>query len=68
MNFLDALAIGRPIRRTASHPNANPPWLILGAEPGNWTTARPVWRKVITGEVIGLRVGDYLATDWEVMP
>lgn len=66
MTFLEALKTGRPIRRRSSWPHA-PQWLYLGDD-GRIMNQRPCWRRIDTGELVGLSASDYLADDWTVMP
>jgi len=65
MTFIEALNTGRPIRRASSV--VHRPWIHLGEErcmSGNV----PRWRRIDTGEAVGLHAYDYQADDWEVMP
>lgn len=64
MTFIEALKTGRPIRRKWS--NVNGPWLHLGEAPG--AISRPQWRRIDTGDAVGLARHEYLAEDWEAMP
>lgn len=65
MTFLEALAMRRPMRRKILA-NTWGPWLHLGTSSG--MLPQPQWRRIDTGEPMGLSEFDYLATDWEVMP
>jgi hypothetical protein len=66
MNFLKALASGRPMRREM--PSDSNEWIALGYEGPNDVVGTPRWREVRSGKAIGLHRFDYEATDWEICP
>lgn len=63
MTFIEALKSGRPMRRLSTMYTA--PWLYLGER--DHFPKHPVWRRIDTGEQVGLNWYDYEAKDWEVM-
>lgn len=68
MTFIEALKSGRPMRRKSGTGIFTRPWVYLGEDTTSSIDNRPVWRRIDTGELIGLHSYDYAADDWEVMP
>jgi len=64
MTFIEALKTGRPMRRKWF--DSDGPWLYLGG--GSVYPNTPCWRRIDTGEIVGLHSYDYIANDWQVMP